>query len=170
MHKDDAKQSPGKQQDYDEPFIFKISKELLLDNIKENGLMDCGATSHIVTEESKFTRFVNPQQHCMKLADRENNMALKQGDAEVMLQDQKGRNVTVTLKRALFIPSYPQSVLSATAEGAKVVFQNGESELATKEGAVLCIKELERLYYTEMVNNSDKWVDCILTCTNRRRD
>lgn len=64
MHKNDAKQSPGKQRDYDKPFVFKISKELLLDNIKENdGLMDWGATSHIITEESKFTRFVNPQQY-----------------------------------------------------------------------------------------------------------
>lgn len=59
MHKDDAKQSAEKQEGHDEEqtYVFKISQELLPDNIKENGLMvDCGATSHIITEESKFTR------------------------------------------------------------------------------------------------------------------
>ena len=169
-HKDDAKQLAEKQesQDKGQTFVFKISQQLLPDNIKVNGLMvDCGATSHIITEESKFTRFdktFNPQQHFMELADgtRENNVALKRGDAEVMLRDLKGRDVMVTLKRALFIPSYPQSILSveaATAEGAKVVFQKGKNELTTKDGTVFSIKELERLYYIEMVNNNDKCVD-----------
>lgn len=170
MHKDDAKQSAEKQEGHDEEqtYVFKISQELLPDNIKENGLMvDCGATSHIITEGSKFTRFdktFNPQQHFMELADgtRENNVALKRGDAEVMLRDQKGRNIMVTLKSALFIPSYPQSILSVeaiTTDGAKVVFQKGKSELTTKDGTVFRIKELERLYYIETVNNNEKWVD-----------
>lgn len=100
----------------------------------------------------------------MELADgtRENNVALKRGDAEVMLRDQKGRNIMVTLKSSLFIPSYPQSILSVeaiTTDGAKVVFQKGKSELTTKDGTVFRIKELERLYCIEMVNNNEKWVD-----------
>lgn len=79
-----------------------------------------------------------------------------------MLRDQKGRNIMVTLKSALFIPSYPQSILSVeaiTTDGAKVVFQKGKSELTTKDGTVFRIKELERLYYIETVNNNEKWVD-----------
>ena len=36
------------------------------------------------------------------------NIAVKRGDAEVILKDVNGRNVKTVLKDALFIPSYPQ--------------------------------------------------------------
>ena len=78
-------------------------------------MIDCGATSHIISEESTFTKFVEAfdlNAHYIELADgsRMNNVALKQGDAEVCLQDREGRCVKVTMRKALFIPSYPQSI------------------------------------------------------------
>lgn len=93
----------------------------------------------------------------MELADgtRMNNVALKRGDAEVLLQDSEGKSVIMTLKRALFIPSYPQSIISvqaATMDGAKVVFQEGRNELVSNEGTVFRIEEHERLYYLRTVN------------------
>lgn len=77
----------------------------LSDNVKRNRLMvDCRATSHLITEMNNFTRFdetLNPESHYMELADgtRTNNVVLKQGDAEVLLQDSEGKSIKITLKR-----------------------------------------------------------------------
>ncbi|XP_060907353.1 uncharacterized protein LOC132984488 [Labrus mixtus] len=136
--KDDAKQTAERQEKHEEEqtFVFKVSHNFLPNDIKEKGLMvDCGATSHIITEKDKFTTFdesFNPMKHYMELADgsRANNVALKRGDAEVYLQDSNGRLVPVTLKEALFIPTYPQDIFSvkaATSNGAKVVFKRGQN-------------------------------------------
>lgn len=66
----------------------------------------------------------------------------------------EGKSVMITLKKALFIPTYPQSIISvqaATTDGAKVVFQEGRNELVSKEGTVFRI-EYERLYYLRTVS------------------
>lgn len=139
-HKDDTEQTAERKDGNEEvqTFVFKVTQGLLPDNIKRNGIMvDCGATSHIITEKDKFIRSdetFNPKSHYMELADgaRMNNVAVKRGDAEVFLQDLEGRYVKVTLRKALFIPSYPQSIVSvqaAVAEGARVIFQEGQNEL-----------------------------------------
>lgn len=130
-------------------------------------MVDCGATSHIITEEAIFTRFdesFNPESHYMELADgtRMNHVALKRGDAEVFLLDQEGKKVKATLRRALFIPSYPQSIISvqaATADGAKVIFQKGQNELICEDGTVIPMKEHERLFYLKTVNEQNQ-CDC----------
>ena len=118
-HKDAAKQAAEGQEDQEEKqtFVFKFNQTFLSDNIKRKRLMvDCGATSHIITEESTFSKFdetFDPNAYYMELADgtRMNNVVLKQGDAEVCLQDREGRCVKVTLRKALFIPSYLQNIL-----------------------------------------------------------
>ena len=169
MQKDDAKQAAEgadvQKKEEQQTFVFKVSQEVLPDNIKKNGLMvDCGATSHIITEKNSFKRFdrsFNPELHFMELADgtRRNNVALERGDAEVTLRDIKGRDVVVTLKKALFIPSYPQSIISVEAvatDGAKVIFQKGQNELITRDGTVIRIEEQERLYYVKTVINHDE--------------
>lgn len=100
--------------------------------------------SCIITDEKLFTRInktFNPSRHYMKLADvnKMNNVALKLGDAQIELLNSKGRYVKVTLKNALLIPSYPQSivsVISATANGASVTFTDGHNELQCKNGSV----------------------------------
>ena len=83
--KDEAKQTAERQEDHKdyETFVFKVSQTFSTDNIKINGLIvDCGATSHIITERNSFTKFdesFNPKSHYMELADgtRMNNVALK---------------------------------------------------------------------------------------------
>ncbi|XP_033099357.1 uncharacterized protein LOC117103007 [Anneissia japonica] len=125
-------------------------------SVMKKGLMlDCGATSHIITEIDKFTYFddaFDPSKHFMELADgrKMNNVALRRGNAEVFLQDIEGNCIKTTLKEALFIPHYPQSIFSvkaATMNGARVRFQDGQNELIHKDGTVFAIEEHERLYY-----------------------
>ncbi|KAM3868963.1 uncharacterized protein ACN63O_006328 [Diretmus argenteus] len=86
--------------------------------INLRGLMvDAGATSHIITDGARFKRFddtFQPENHVMELADgtRCNGVAEGRGDAEVSLIDSEGRRLTTTLKKALYIPSYPQNIFS----------------------------------------------------------
>ena len=99
----------------------------------------------------------DPNAHYMELADgtRMNNVALKRGDAEVCLQDREGRCVKVTLRKILFIPSYPQNIFSVKAaitNGAKFIFQEGQNELIHKEGTVFLIQVYDRLHYLKTVN------------------
>lgn len=162
--KDDAKQTaeiqkPDKEE---QTFVFTAIHATFPENIKRHGLMvDCGATSHILADINSFTRFeedFNPSSHYMELADgtRMNNVALRRGDAEVLLQDVRGRSITVTLKKALFIPTYLQSIISvqaATNDGAKVIFKEGQNELINREGRVFNIEVHERLYYVKTVNH-----------------
>ena len=73
-------------------------------------LVDCGATAHIITDESTFSSFdqsFKPETRYIELADgtRSNNVALKRGDLELPIMDSTGRSVTVSLKNALYISS-----------------------------------------------------------------
>ncbi|KAJ8358742.1 hypothetical protein SKAU_G00152670 [Synaphobranchus kaupii] len=124
--------------------------------IQEKGLMvDTGATSHIVTDITKFKKFddtFKPETHCVELADGTlcNGVAQRKGDAEVCLIDSGGQLHTATLRKALFIPSYPQDIFSvkaATTSGATVVFREGEDALIHKDGTRFNIHVYDRLYY-----------------------
>ncbi len=110
-----------------------------------------------------------------QLADgtRHNNVAVKRGDAEVMLKDVNGRHVKAVLKDALFIPSYPQDIFSvkaATSNGAEVKFSQDQNELVYKDGTTFIIEEHKRLYYLNTIEqfsddsskSNDEGKSCIL--------
>ncbi|XP_034061612.1 uncharacterized protein LOC117539525 [Gymnodraco acuticeps] len=96
-------------------------------------IVDTGASSHIINDKKKFKIFdstFKPKRHSMELADGRRTFAVAhgRGEAEMCLIDSEGRRCKVTLRNALYIPSYPQelfSVKSATANGAKVFFDEG---------------------------------------------
>ena len=109
------------------------------------GLMvDCGATSHIVTDLARFKRFYDRFQaktHCVELTNgtRCVGVAECRGEAEVCLKDRKGRHLNATLKQALYIPSFAQdifSVTAATASGATVIFKKGKDVLMTVPNSI----------------------------------
>ena len=70
--------------------------------VNEKGLMVVtGATSHIITDITKFKRFAEsfrPETHCVELADgtRSNGITECRGDAEVCLIDSGGHEHRVT--------------------------------------------------------------------------
>ena len=78
-------------------FVF-LSTEETPNNPKNTLLVDCGATAHIITDQSYFVgydRNFQKANHFIELADgtRSNNVALKRGNAVMMLTDVKGRKV-----------------------------------------------------------------------------
>lgn len=83
-------------------------------------------------------------------------MALRKGDAKVTLVDHEGKRIKATLKKALYVPTYPQDIFSvkaAKSNGASVNFREGHSELIHKSGTRFDIKEYNRLYYLNTVND-----------------
>ena len=174
-HKDD-KNNPRKDKlsqvadidESDHSFAFKVNAgDGDVCSVKCNMLLvDCGATSHIITDESKFSKYdesFKPENHFVELADgtRCNNIALKRGDANVSLVDVNGRRVRASLKNALYIPSYPQDIFSvqaATERGTTVTFQPDSADITYKDGTKFNVEKHGRLYYLNMCDvdvNSD---------------
>lgn len=157
-------------EDRADDYAFKMTdgetgtRQVTVGSIQERGLMvDTGATSHIITDESKFKDFdttFRTERHSVELADgtRCNGVAQRRGNAEFFLFDSRGQRHKVTLRDALFIPSYPQDIFSvkaATASGAKVVFEEGKDALITRDGNQFDIHVYGKLYYLHTEGESN---------------
>lgn len=126
-------------------------------------LVDCGATTHIVSDKSKFTCFdenFEPSTHFIELADgsRASGIVSGRGDASVRVYDINGISQEVILKNALYVPSYKQDIFSVQAaidRGASVNFTPNSSELKAADGTVFGIKRKGRLYFLNNVNVSN---------------
>ena len=150
-------------------FLFHV-KDLTVQhqNNTKGLLVNTGAASHIITTDS-FTSIdgtFKPTEHYMELADgtMTKNIAVKRGDAEVVLKDMNGRHEKTVLKGALFIPSYPQDIFSvkvATSNGAELKFHRGQNELVHKDGTRFPIKEHNQLYFLNTVEQCDNTCDKI---------
>lgn len=129
----------------------------MLQTQRRGMIVDTGASSHIINDRSKFKSFdstFRPERHSMELADGKRTVGVVKGrgDAQVCLISSGGHRCTVTLKNALYIPSYPQelfSVKSATAHGAKVFFDEGKDVLESTDGTRFEIYVCKRMYYLQ---------------------
>ena len=155
------------EEDDPDEFSFKISllddsDQIFSANLKDNYLIDCGATSHIICDPTKFTRLDNsfdPKSHTIELADnsRQTGVVTARGDACISLNDSEGISHKVTLKSALCIPSYKQNILSVhsmTQNDTKVVFSEKKNKIITKNGKIFPIQKHGRLYYVNSVQDS----------------
>ncbi|XP_041859025.1 cytochrome P450 2K6-like [Melanotaenia boesemani] len=135
----------------DHTFAFKVQLDAIPVNVvKARGLMvDSGATKHIITDIERFVEFdssFKPQSHILELADgeRTSGIALKKGTAKVHTRDSKGRNVTMLLEGALYVPSFSQDIFSvkaATSKGATIIFKEGQNQLIHRNGRRVCLGE-----------------------------
>ena len=136
---------------------YKVNSVNSLLNSKNGSLMvDCGATAHIVTDDSCFWSIdesFKPGEHFIELADgkRANNVALKRGKVLIQIVDTTGKLHQIILDNALFIPSFPQSIFSvqaAAARGATVNFYPNSAKLVLNGVAFEIIKK-GRLYFID---------------------
>ena len=137
-------------------FAFCVSEDNYLLKVSENSiLVDCGATTQIINDDSQFVytdKSYIPEEHFIELADGSctNNIAKKRGTVVVDIQDEYGIIRKATLNNALYIPSYPQNIFSVQAaaeKGAKVNFNADSGELVNKDGVKFPIQKHGRLYY-----------------------
>ena len=122
-------------------------------------LVDTGATAHIISEKENFVSFeetFNPGKHMIELADgsKTNGVVQGKGDACIMLHDSDGKLCKVTVKDALFVPTYKQNIFSvqaATQKGATVTFTPESAKMRAPDGTVFDIEKQGRLYYLNSV-------------------
>ena len=158
-------------------FVF-LSTEETPNNPKNTLLVDCGATAHIITDQSYFVgydRNFQKANHFIELADgtRSNNVALKRGNAVMMLTDVKGRKVEATLQNALYIPSYPCNIFSvkaATDHGATIKFGPKTSEMIAADGTKFNIEQHGRLYYFSNGFSDSSTDRKEISCVNKIHD
>lgn len=118
-------------------------------------LVDTGATTHIITDKSKFCSFDNsfvPDKHSIELADgsRVSNLAKGRGKAKIKLVDKRGVVYNTELHDALYVPSFKQNIFSvqcATNKGSTVEFKSNGAELKCKNGVVFEIQKCGQLYF-----------------------
>ena len=142
----------------DHSFAFKIDDnhdEYVLQVDGDSFLVDCGATTHIVNNDTNFISVdesFEPEKHYIVLADgtKSNNIAKKKGTVSISLRNKDGNAVSAVLQNTLYIPSYPQcifSVQAAALNGSKVNFHGDSAELISKNGTCFPIVQQGRLYY-----------------------
>ena len=124
-------------------------------------LVYCGATSHIMNDESMFLKLYNEfdvQKHVIELAGgmRCSGVVKGKGVATMFLTRSDGVQPEIMLSDALYAPSYKQSILSiraAVKKGASVNFCPYKSEMKG-EGTTFDIQERGKLYNMDSVVNS----------------
>ena len=160
----DKVNSVGLSQNDNHYFAFKVSvKKQDVDTVHMvNGmLVDCGATTHIVNDLSKFISFddnFDPKCHVIELADgsKVNNIALNRGNACISLIDNNGNKREGILENALYVPSFKQNIFSvqaATEKGASVEFGKDFAKLMNKDGTVFDIEKHSNLYFLNNVGS-----------------
>ena len=144
-------------------FNFTLRKEDVDIVHKVNSLLvDCGATTHIVNDLSKFVSFdenFDPKKHLIELADgsKLNNIALNRGTASIALMDSDGNKREGILENALYVPSFKQNIFSvqaATQKGATVQFDKKCAKLVNDDGTVFDIEKHHNLYFLNNVGSS----------------
>ena len=165
---DDKQQFGGPSNEY----LFNINSEeeggqencCSLNKFDGDGLLvDCGATTHILRDRSKFfkvTEEYGPTGHTIELADasKHDNIVTCRGDARIILHDTNGRECNVILSNALCIPTFKQDFISVSAltnKGVKVNFDKNHAEMITVDGTKFKIEQRGKLYYVNSVNYSN---------------
>ena len=152
-------------------FAFKVGIDVCNNVVRKHSLLvDCGATTHIISDQSKFVNFddsFNPDNHLIELADgsRTNGIASGRGNASVVLYDVNGTSHDIILENALYVPSYDQDIFSvqaATDKGATVMFTPDCAKLKAHNGTAFNIEKDGRLYFlnnTVPSNTSSRTVE-----------
>ena len=121
-------------------------------------LVDSGASTHIVTDTSKFVSFqlnFQPEEHTIELADGSvESFAEKKGTILVHFRDGNGNIRDIYLENTMYCPTFPQeifSVKSVCKKNAKVILCNDESELILEDGTTFPISTHGGLFYIDLV-------------------
>ena len=129
-----AKSMEEKEDEHSFAFVVSESKSEIC---TEDILVDCGATAHILNDESMFLDFdetFDSKTHVIEMADgrRARGLAQKKGTASVNLKDNEGRIHACKLFNTLYVPSFKQnlfSVQAALANGAEINFKENDTSL-----------------------------------------
>ena len=150
----------------DSSFVFKINDQPQRIVESKRIMVDTGATLHFIKDIERLKNFddsFQPDNHFIELADgtKTNGVALKRSDGEICLVNTNGNKESVTLKGALFIPSYQQDIFSVKFATA-ITFKKNKNELIHKNGTKFNIFVHNRLYY--LMSTTNKSEDSCQVC------
>ena len=147
-------------------YFLSNKSKTFASNITENKksiLIDTGASCHILCDDTLFKTFdlnFNPSSTFLELADgsRHNDLIRGKGDAIIPLYDIDGNLQQVTLKGALYVPSFHRNILSyyhAVADGIRFDLNNQGNEIMfTQEGLTFKVTTKGHLYLLNHVTCS----------------
>ena len=143
-------------------FAFKISdgsSECGKSVLNSNLLVDTGASSHIVSDPSKFVSFDKAfyaSAHIIELADGSKaKVVCGKGVAKVKLYDINGS--PCVLNNALYVPSYKKDIFSVNAaveEGGSISLDKQNKRFKSSDGATFNIEQVGHLYYLNSISSS----------------
>jgi hypothetical protein len=133
-------------------------------NLKDQLIVDCGATCHIVNDSAKFIDYdksFDSTKHYIELADgrRSNEIATARGTARFTVVDSNGEQKEFLLNGALLAPSIPVSLFSvraATDSGAHICFTKGAATLTASDNTSFNIEKVRQLYFLPTPSRLDQ--------------
>ena len=146
------------ESDDEHHFSFSVQCSSAKSSSDENLiLVDSGCTSHIQNSEKVFNQFhskFNSNSHRIILADGSQKREAVKGVGSVTerLVDSSGEMQNLDLENVLFIPDFPENILSVykcVSNGDTVMFSPEGCKLITKEGKDFKIIEKNKMYYLE---------------------
>ena len=141
-------------------FHFKVSDTDFV--VDDSLLIDSGATSHIINEQSLFTSFDEdfiPENHTVELADgrKITSLAEKRGTVLIFFRNTHGELCEIFLNKVLYMPTFPMNIFSVntvTKKGSSVCFYPSYAELITPNGTVFEINCDTDLYFLKFYRGS----------------
>ena len=135
--------------------ITNTSLEMRSDNPQEV-LLDTGASVHIICDKQLFTKLdtsLNKETSFLEMADGSKNNSVIEGigTAKIPVTDKTGTNINITLKNALYVPTFNKNILSvnlAIKEGFKFNFNDlGKECMLSNKGNIVEIRNKNNLYF-----------------------
>lgn len=131
-------------EDEEETFVLRVSEWKPQGTQHQGLLVDSGASAHIMTDEGafRFDETFRPKNHIMQLADgtRTSGSVQKKGDAQIRL----------------FIPGYPQIILSVDAAASRGAgFKFEKNKMILPDGTTCEMKVKDKLYNLDSVTEND---------------
>ena len=119
-------------------------------------LLDTGASVHIICDKNLFSKLdksFNKETSFLEMADgsKTNNVIEGKGTVKIPVQDISGNNINITLKDALYVPTFNKNIISinlAIRDGHQFHFNNlGNECMLSNKGNVVKINSRGSLYF-----------------------
>ena len=139
--------------------VSKISYQpyqVMISDVKNNILVDTGASVHVICNKSYFTKLnmnQNSEISFLEMADgtKSSNIIVGIGLVKLPILDIDGQKSHILLNDALFVPSFSKNILSvsqAIKKGYSFNFNNiGNEVMVSPDGNIFKIIAKHNLYY-----------------------
>ena len=112
-------------------------------------MIDSGSTDNVIVQKNWFKKF-RELETSVTNPDGGNTKVLGIGEVEVLVRDAQGREKTLVLRKALFVPGYRTNLISVSSiidNGHKIVHHKSQSFLYLKSKETIPIERKGKLLF-----------------------